>query len=238
MSISLVMPAYNAEAFLRPAIDSVLAQTHTAWELIVVDDGSTDATAQIVESYGDSRIRLIRQPAKSGPSAARWQGTLAASNPFISYFDADDVLCPDTLDVLKKALEDQPEAVLSYADFVRINEKGRRTGVRRFLPSPQRPSGDVLEKFLSANFMPNGGCALVKRDAVLTSRAWEKNLRCGGDWVAWTLLATIGPFLHVPNFVAMEYRELRTGISQTVSTTFENFLPSIDAIYDLSLIHI
>ena len=62
VTVSVIMPAYNSEAYIRESIDSVLGQSFTDFELVVVDDGSTDSTAQIVESYTDSRIRLIRQP--------------------------------------------------------------------------------------------------------------------------------------------------------------------------------
>ena len=77
VKVSVIMPAYNSEVYIRESIDSVLAQTFADFELIVVDDGSTDTTAAIVESYTDCRIRLIRQP-NQGVSVARITGQEAA----------------------------------------------------------------------------------------------------------------------------------------------------------------
>ena len=82
VKVSVIMPAYNSEVYIRESIDSVLAQSFTDFELIVVDDGSTDTTAAIVESYADNRIRLIRQP-NQGVSVARNTGIEAARGEFM-----------------------------------------------------------------------------------------------------------------------------------------------------------
>ena len=98
-TVSVIMPAYNTEKYIRESIDSVLGQSFTDFELIVVDDGSTDATAAIVESYTDSRIRLIRQENR-GVSEARNTGLEAARGQFITFLDSDDLYYPDFLKTL------------------------------------------------------------------------------------------------------------------------------------------
>src|ERR1039457_6418785 len=97
-SISVIIPAYNAELFLGQAIESVINQTHTNWEVIIVDDGSTDSTFSIASEFvhRDSRIRLIRQN-NAGASSARNYG-FAESSPsseYVLFLDADDVLAPN-----------------------------------------------------------------------------------------------------------------------------------------------
>src|SRR5437762_10442063 len=93
--ISVIIPCFNAEHFIREAIESVLQQTHCDFEIIVVDDGSTDGSRAIVESIGPT-IGLVCGP-NLGASAARNRGTRLAKGEFIQYLDADDVLAPDAL---------------------------------------------------------------------------------------------------------------------------------------------
>ncbi|MGB9128232.1 MAG: glycosyltransferase [Thiobacillus sp.] len=94
-TISVVIPAYNAAVTLPRALDSVLAQTWPAHEIIVVDDGSTDATGEVVKGYA-GRVRYVRQD-NAGPSAARNQGVAAASGEWIAFLDADDWYYPERL---------------------------------------------------------------------------------------------------------------------------------------------
>ncbi len=95
-TVSTIIPAYNAESTLARAIDSVLAQTFDAWELIVVDDGSTDETEAVARSYG-SRVKLLRTP-HLGPGPARNAGVHASSGTWLAWLDADDVWYPTKLE--------------------------------------------------------------------------------------------------------------------------------------------
>src|SRR5690348_14105465 len=92
--VSVIMPAYNAARHLRDAVDSVLGQTLREIELIVVDDASTDATGQILASYSDPRLRVIRHPHNQGISAARNHAVAAARAELLAFMDADDVCMP------------------------------------------------------------------------------------------------------------------------------------------------
>lgn len=115
VKVSVIMPAYNRETYIRESIDSVLAQSFTDFELIVVDDGSTDSTAGIVQSYTDSRIRLIRQPNR-GVSVARNAGLEAARGQFITFLDSDDLYYPDFLKVAFQLIQlNQTE--MSFTNF-------------------------------------------------------------------------------------------------------------------------
>src|ERR671931_1849866 len=87
--ISAIIPARDAERYLTRAIDSVLAQTYAPIEIIVIDDGSRDATPDVARQYGE-RLRLIRLPRPIGPAGARNKGIEAARGPYIAFLDADD----------------------------------------------------------------------------------------------------------------------------------------------------
>lgn len=94
--LSVVIPVYNGERCIRRAIEGVLAQTYTNWELILVDDGSTDGTAAICDEYASARIRVIHQP-NGGVSAARNAGIAAADGEYLAFVDADDIIERDYL---------------------------------------------------------------------------------------------------------------------------------------------
>jgi len=113
--VSVVVPAYNTGAFLREALDSILAQTHPAHEILVVDDGSTDDTAAICHSYGPA-IRYIHQH-NQGISAARNAGIRAAAGDWIALLDSDDIALPNRLQRAVDAIQANPNTVVFYSAF-------------------------------------------------------------------------------------------------------------------------
>lgn len=113
--VSCIVPVFNGERYLEEALDSILAQTSPPAELIVVDDGSTDATPQIVESYTD-RIRYFRQ-SNRGPAAARNRGILAANGDLLAFLDADDLWLPEKLERQVAFLHDHPDVDLCLTHY-------------------------------------------------------------------------------------------------------------------------
>ena len=120
--ISVVIPTYNYGRFLREAIDSVLAQTYAPLEILVVDDGSTDDTEQIVASYGE-RVRYIRQR-NAGVGAARNNGIAQARGEYVAFLDSDDIWLPQKLEKQIARFEADPELGLVYCGAERFNESG------------------------------------------------------------------------------------------------------------------
>lgn len=113
---SVILPTYNSACFLKQAIDSVLAQQEKDWELIVVDDGSTDETQQVLEEYRSwPRVRIIKQ-SNQGASVARNCGITVAEGEYITFLDADDLWREDHLTVMKKLIQRYPDAGL-YGSF-------------------------------------------------------------------------------------------------------------------------
>lgn len=120
--ISVIVTTYNRPSMTREAIDSALAQTHDDFEVIVVDDGSTDETPQVMAEYGD-RIRYIRKE-NGGVASARNVGIEAAKGDLIAFLDDDDIWLPEKLAVQQAYADAHPEVGLIYTDCTRFNEHG------------------------------------------------------------------------------------------------------------------
>jgi glycosyltransferase involved in cell wall biosynthesis len=121
---SVVMTAYNEEEWIAEAIASVLAQTHTDFELIVIDDGSADGTVKQVRRFeDDSRLRLIQQE-NAGLSAARNTGIAAAKTDWVAFLDSDDLWMPEYLARVDAAVAERPDAGFAYVDAWRLDVNG------------------------------------------------------------------------------------------------------------------
>ncbi len=229
--ISIVIPAYNAEAHLAATLDSVLAQTETRWELIVVDDGSSDGTAQLVQEYvqRDPRIRLLRQE-NSGQAQARNHG-LSEACPLTSsviFFDHDDVWEPQALELLYAALEQNPDAVAAHGVARYIDAQGARiqqgeleakVRVRQALrESPaQKDHADAVPQDQPTTFATlimeccfvSPGLVLIRRSALDQAGLLDTMPTLGfsslDDWDLWLRLSCIGVFAVVDE-VILNYR--------------------------------
>ena len=123
--ISVVMPSYNAEAYIKSAVLSIVNQTIPDWELIIVDDASQDNTVQVIKSIDDPRIKLIEQPSNQGYPFAMNKGVSAASGKYIARMDADDVSAPSRLEEQVKALEGNPQAAFCGVARYQITPGGK-----------------------------------------------------------------------------------------------------------------
>ena len=192
MKIGVVTPAYNVAAYIGETIASLIAQSHVDWALFVVDDGSTDATADVVAGFTDCRIRMLRQP-NAGVSAARNRGLAALDGAAdaVLFLDGDDVLAPDALERLATALEGKPGAVAAYGAYAYASEDGTRiTGTR----SGPFPTGDILERLLERNLFANGGHLLIRKAVVASAGGFRPGIAYGEDWEYWIRIALSGPF--------------------------------------------
>src|SRR5258706_10307921 len=154
--ITVIVPAYNVAEYILPCLASVVSQTHANWTCIVVDDGSTDGTAALVDALEDPRIRLVRQ-ANAGVSNARNNGLALATGEYVMFLNGDDLLHPGALDRLLAALAARPDAVASFGTFLKILSSGAPYPDQKPLAQHRYPSGDVLEAMLHGNFLANGG---------------------------------------------------------------------------------
>ncbi len=127
--VSVIMPVYNGERYLAEAIDSVINQTYEDWELIVVDDGSLDASVSIVESYEDLRIRLIKNPQNVGVAKSLNRAIEASNGQYIARMDSDDICMPDRLQTQVSYLRQNPDVMLVGSSVIFLGEKA---GVFRY----------------------------------------------------------------------------------------------------------
>jgi len=149
--VSVIIPCYNAARFLPLAIESVLAQTCRSFEILIIDDGSTDDTSRIAASYGD-QLRYFYQE-NQGAAAARNLGILRARGEFIAFLDADDIWLPTKLDMQLQLFERDPSLGAIYTDCYSIDENGERTGM--YLKRKLSNSRDRAEEIFIKDFIPN-----------------------------------------------------------------------------------
>lgn len=162
--VSVVVPAHNAASWITEALESVLAQTYAAWELIVVDDGSGDDTPALVGAVAarDRRVRLIRQR-NLGVAAARNAGIAASTGRYVAPLDADDFWFPDKLALQVEALEAAgADAGLAYCWSAHVDEQSRLTGGT----IAGREEGDAFGALFIGNFVGNASTPLMRRTAL------------------------------------------------------------------------
>jgi glycosyltransferase involved in cell wall biosynthesis len=193
--VSVIVPAYNYGRYLGEALASVREQTYAEWECIVVDDGSTDDTAQVARRWADSdaRFRLVQHGSNKGVSAARNRGIAESRGDFLQFLDADDRLLPEKLATHVRFLEEHPGTgvVYSEAGFFRDDDPQRLTPSLHGTLSRSimaRVHGDAWEKLQHYNILPTP-CALLRREAVQ-----RFNEACAGfeDWDFWLRCAAAG----------------------------------------------
>lgn len=202
--ISVIMPCFNAEKYLREAIDSVMRQTYTNVELIVVDDGSTDNSLDIARSYGD-RVISIKQTNK-GPYPARNMGLRVSKGEFITFLDADDYWCSDFIEKLHAALCNS-DAVLAYCGWQNIGLKGGSG--KPYIP-PDYESGNKVELFLLHAAPWPIHAALVRRSALEELGGFSERLFSCMDYELWLRIATSRPIRRVNEALAF-YRHHSKG---------------------------
>jgi len=160
--ISVIMPVYNDERFVSAAMGSILRQTFGDFEVIVVDDGSTDATTEIIKGFADSRIRIIRQE-NQGPAVARTNGVLAAEGEYIAFMDSDDISEPTRLELQNTFLDNARDIAMVGCATRIISETGR------ILFNQSAPTGpDIINRRLGEDlFCFYGAEVMVRRQAAV-----------------------------------------------------------------------
>ncbi|GFO66045.1 glycosyltransferase [Geomonas paludis] len=184
-TVSVIIAAYNAERYIAQAIDSVLAQSHPCVECIVVDDGSTDGTADIVRGYG-SRVRYLYQE-NAERSAARNNGMREASGDLISFLDADDLLAPEKLAEQAAFLAQHPHYDVAYSRVSYFNDEDGSS----FTPQRRTPSGDIVAELLYGNFITIHS-PLIRRDAAERAGGFDPARNRYEDWEFLLRLALTG----------------------------------------------
>jgi len=198
--VSIVVPVYNAERTLAATLRSVWAQTCGDFELLVVNDGSTDGTAALLAGQSDPRLRVISHR-NAGVSASRNRGVAEARGEFVAFLDGDDLWTPDKLQAQVAALQGAPDAALVYSWTDLIDEAGRV--IQR--GSHVVANGRVYPLLASRNFLDCGSTPLIRRSALIEAGPFDETLKGGEDWDLWLRLATRHAFVCLP-VVQVQYR--------------------------------
>lgn len=197
--VSVIVPSFNHARYLRECIDSVLAQDHPAIELIVVDDGSSDGSLELLRSYGD-RIRLLQQ--QGGRQArARNLALAVARGELVAFLDSDDRYRPGRISAAVAAFRAHPQAALVWADYAFIDAEGRPQGEMRWVS----PGADFRRVLIAGNPICNA-TATVRRAVLDEIGGFDERVPRVCDGAAWTQIAARGHvFVHLPQ-VVLDYR--------------------------------
>ena len=194
--ISVIMPCFNAEKYLREAIKSVLQQTYPHVELVVVDDGSTDDSKNILRSY-DERIVLIEQENR-GPYPARNLGIKNSKGEFVAFLDADDYWHEDCLEELYSAIN-KSKAALAYCGWQNIGVRGKRGDP--YVP-PDYERGNKSELFLHAASPWPIHAALIRRNVLEEVGGFDERWSTCMDYDLWLRTAVSRPIKRVEKVLA------------------------------------
>ncbi len=210
MKVSVIIPTYNRADLLGEALASALSQPYDDFEIIVVDDGSTDATPSVLARFADPRLRVVRQ-ANQGISGARNAGVAEARGEYIIMLDSDDRWRPNILPRLVQTLEAHPDAVLVYGRAQAIDPQGR--------PMPQMKGaaepfpGQTQRSILYGDFVP-GITALIRRAALVQAGPFDAAVSGTEDWDMWIRLSHLGRFVFIDATLA-DFRLHPTQFTQT-----------------------
>lgn len=213
-AISIVIPSYNCEKYIAETINGVLAQTYGDFEVLVVDDGSTDCTRDIVSSFGPP-VRLITQ-VNSGVCVARNRGVKEAKGEFICFLDHDDYWFPDKLALQIDAMRRHPECGVVYANFILWNQdaKGNFPASSSFdlanYPDGEDPeySGWIYHQFLLDCWMLTS-TAMFRREVFERCGTFDETLPYSEDWDLWLRISREYPFLKLrrPNTLYRQHSQ-------------------------------
>jgi glycosyltransferase involved in cell wall biosynthesis len=196
-SVSVVIPTYNYGRFLDDCLESVVTQTFADFEIIVVDDASTDDTPRIAALTSDRRIRYVRHDRNRGVAAAQNTGIDAARGDLVALLGADDLMEPDNLTRKVDVLATQPDVVLVHGPASPINESGM------LLFKPRRSTGPATVQHLFPQLLYGNSIVassvVMRRDALRAVGSFDTSLPYAEDWDLWVRLAFRSPFAYVPD---------------------------------------
>ncbi|MBE8991538.1 glycosyltransferase family 2 protein [Nostoc sp. LEGE 12450] len=208
--ISVIIPAYNAERTILETIASAQQQTFSDFELIVINDGSTDGTLELLNSVEDPRLKIFSY-SNGGLPVARNRGISQASGEFITFLDADDLWTPDKLEAQVAALQQHPEAGLAYSWTYFMDDKGESFHTSNTVTF----EGNVYSNLLLGNFLESGSNPLIRRQAIDTVGEFDSTLKYCEDWEYWLRLAARWPFVVVPK-QQIFYRQTSGAMSSNI----------------------
>lgn len=205
--VSIVMPSYNTAKYIKESIESVRNQRYTDWELIIVDDCSTDNTDEVVKKIVDNRIRYLKNDKNCGAAVSRNRALREAKGRWIAFLDSDDLWMPDKLEK-QVAFMKQHGYVFSYTNYEEIDTNGNRTGVR--ITGPRKITKVDMFKYC----WPGCLTVMYERDAIGLIQI--ENIKKNNDYAMWLKVSKKADCYLLDECLA-QYRKGRIGSISTHS---------------------
>ncbi|GAB4383891.1 MAG: hypothetical protein Kow00121_46540 [Elainellaceae cyanobacterium] len=236
-SVSIIIPVYGAEKYIADTLRSVLTQTYTDFEVLIIDDGCLDRSIEICQQFDDSRIKIIRQENR-GLAGARNTGIRNAQGEFLGFLDADDLWLPTKLEKHIQHLRRSPQVGLSFSYSVFINEEGQPNGIYQI---PSRIKNITPAYALCRNPVGNGSTVIARhaafkdiefhdnRHGKVETFYFDENFKRAEDLECWTRIATHTHWQTegIPEALTL-YRVSSSGLSASAMQQYEAIEQVID----------
>ena len=223
--ISVIIPAYNAQKTIKKTLESVIAQNYTDWEIILINDGSTDGTIETVKEIKDSRIKVFNYT-NSGVAKARDRGIINSQGKYIAFLDADDFWTPDKLQLQLQVLQNNSQAGVAYSWSYFYYEETQKC----VLSNPVYYQGNVYPQLLVTNFLQHGSNPLIKRQAIDSVGNFNSNVPHCADWDYYLRLAAKWHFIVVPKH-QIYYRQTSNSMTSNITGIEKQLCQMIEQIY-------
>ncbi len=210
--VTVVIPTYNRADFILESVNSVLSQSFQDFEILIVDDGSTDDTLQIIQGLNNPRIRVLPQ-VHQGVSAALERGWQEARGKYIGRVDSDDVWLPTLLETLVPIMERDANVGVAYARAQGMDETGRP--LAQLVGAPERFPGETLKSLLYGDFV-TPMAVVIRRTAIQQAGGYDESLIGNEDWDLWIRIARKDSIAYVPEIRA-RYRFHTHNLTRTSS---------------------
>lgn len=212
--VSIITPTYNRRDFIVDAIESVIAQTYSDWELLIVDDGSTDDTKDLITPYlQDPRISYTYQ-SNHGQAYARQQALKSAKGQYVAFLDSDNLWLPERLEKEIVQLDANPDIDVCYGDLITIDEQGNELSRENM----KRYSGDIAPLMIRQNFV-SMNTTLIRKEAIERVGGFRSSVARGDDYDLYLRMSAESKFLYIKEYLA-KYRVMENQISSNKEARF------------------
>ena len=206
-TVSVIIPTYNSARYVTAAVESVLAQTYKDFEILVIDDGSTDETELVMDKY-QAPVRYLRQT-NGGVSVARNHGIAESRGHYVAFLDADDVWLPHKLERQLTSLQEHPECRACYTALITVNDDLVTTGKI----VSQREASALEDLLLRGNVVGTPSSVMCERALLVEQKGFDPSLSQCADWDLWLRLATTTEFLYLDEPL-IKYRQHNQNMSR------------------------
>lgn len=227
--ISIIIPTYNSSQTIGETLSSVFNQTFENFEIILINDGSTDDLNLVLQNFKDRRLKVFNYP-NGGLAIARNRGIKKAEGEYLAFLDADDLWHKNKLqthlDALEFSKKSNPKVAVAYSWSYFLDSETQQC----FEDDAVAYQGDVLSELLQSNFITSGSNILVSREAVLSTGFFDQRYKGPSDWDYWLRLAQQWEYILIPERQVF-YRQTRTSMSSQVPEMEQEHVQVLDTIF-------